>query len=117
MCNIGLSESGHGGRFEPCEECKRVRDYSTGLHDFIQWLSMRHPNDGLTKGQIIRMAAKLDVGGKWQDDHVKFDGRTAIEVLEAENAALRQERDRLAKVVTDERDASERLVRDGEYIP
>lgn len=72
-------------------EIARLRDYSTGLHDFVVWLSQRHEHDGLSKGQIIRMAARMDVGGKWQDDHVKFDGRTAIEVLDAEIASLKQE--------------------------
>jgi len=92
---------------------KRVRNYSTGLHDFIQWISQRHEHDGLTKGHIIHMAAKLDVGGRWQDDHVKFDGRTAIEMLEAENTALCQERDRLEKLkdeIIQERDVAERAL-------
>lgn len=31
MCLIGLSESGHGGRFEPCEECKRLQEERSGL--------------------------------------------------------------------------------------
>lgn len=79
-------------------ELARLRDYSTGLHDFVVWLSQRHEHDGLTKSQIIRMAARMDVGGKWQDDHVKFDGRTAIEALDAEIAALKLERDALLKV-------------------
>lgn len=66
------------------------------LHAFVLWLSQRHAHDGLTKGQIIHMADRIVTGGKWQDDHVRFDGRTAMEVLEAENEALRQERDALA---------------------
>ena len=32
MCLIGLSESGHGGRFEPCEEYKKLRDKGTITH-------------------------------------------------------------------------------------
>lgn len=71
-------------------EAAKLREQERdNFHDFILWLSQRHEHDGLSKGQIIRMAARMDVGGKWQDDHVKFDGRTAIEVLDAEIVALR----------------------------
>lgn len=65
------------------------------LKSFVSWLSQRHDHDGLSKGQIIRMAAKLADGGTWQDDHVKYDGRTAVEVLDAEIAKSKEERDYL----------------------
>lgn len=35
MCLIGLSESGHGGRFDPCEECKRLQEENEALRAAI----------------------------------------------------------------------------------
>lgn len=67
MCIVATSESGHGGRFEPCEEYKRMKkEYAATT------LSLCEANK---------------------------DRRDDIERLEAENAVLRQERDRLAGIV------------------
>lgn len=116
MCIVGLSESGHGGRFEPCAECKRLeaevenlkrkRIEDAGLHERDLALNeYKLRNDDLCErraNQLHKLILAILSGkeaefiGELEETrdryfHLGMKQSNKIAALEAENAALRQE--------------------------
>lgn len=65
--------------------------------EFIAFLANRHPADGLTKAQILRMADKLMHGGTWDGEKVVLDVRTPLEMAQGRILELEAEVDRLTE--------------------
>ncbi len=73
-----------------------------GSHEsFISFLANRHPADGLTKAQIIRMADRLTHGGTWDGEKVVLEERTPLEMAQERILALEGELDKAKKITTD----------------
>ena len=83
MCLIGLSESGHGGRFEPCEECKRLQAENAELRQESQLLRAENANLSMAHGPGNHTDWMLTRASKYEQLHKDLE-------------SLRQDRDRLA---------------------
>lgn len=91
------------GSYKPLDERGAdKRPLLTDLESFVSMLASQHPAGGLTKAQILRMADRLMAGGRWEQDHVVLDGKTALEAaqeriaeLECANSLLTQQLGRM----------------------
>lgn len=52
------------------------------LQPFVAMLANQHPAGGLSKAQILRMADRLMHGGRWEQDHVVLEEKTALEMAQ-----------------------------------
>lgn len=83
MCLTGLSESGHGGRFEPCEEYKRLQAENAELRQENQLLRAENANLSMAHGPGNHTDWMLTRASKYEQLHKDLE-------------TLRQERDRMA---------------------
>lgn len=91
MCIVGLSESGHGGRFDPCEEYKRLQE-----EDTLAGVEARSVAVAIWRRRYSKEAPNwtpLDTtaGVVSQIDNMAAGLMNDLSRVEAENAALRQE--------------------------
>lgn len=105
MCLAGESESGHGGRFEPCtayikllSEKSRMEGRCAGLEEGNKLNLERIERQD---AQLVELGAEVDRLVSRRDELLKCsEALTAkVEEYRAKNAALRKERDRLAGIV------------------
>lgn len=91
MCMTSPSESGHGGRFEPCEEYKRLQEEDTlaGIEARSVAVAIwrrRHSKEAPNWKPLDTTAGVVS-----QIDNMTAGLMNDLSALEAENAALRQE--------------------------
>jgi hypothetical protein len=77
-------------------------------------LANQHPAGGLTKALILRMADRLMAGGRWEQDHVVLDEKTALEVAQERIAELERLLDESSTVQTEAKECLAALWREFE---